>query len=184
MNGEAEPSPSETPEDGGSVAHSSESEMPATAQGNNSDLMDQIINDVIADPTTPMETETIFKIPAKKRGHPAPKKEKSKKKNTSPSAEVHDAESESDYASDCSVTCSLPNSGYPQQCYTVEDIKAFLSKTKHARNVMIDHFFPDVEQFMDKTTQFMSESGFTDREVWRLKKMLSKLREMEALSQQ
>lgn len=182
VNGEAGmPPPTETPEDGGSVAHSPDLEMPAAAAQGNIDLMDQIINDVIGDPTTPMETETVFKIPTKKRAHPG-SKEKPKKKNTSPPAE-YDAESESDYASDCSVTCSLPKSGYSQQSYNLEDIKAFLSKTKHARNVMIDHFFPDVEQFIDKTTQFMSEGGFEDREIWRLKKILGKLRETETFSQ-
>ncbi|XP_075316041.1 A.superbus venom factor 1-like, partial [Odontesthes bonariensis] len=117
-NGEAETvPPPETPENGGSVDFNSESETPAAAPRNFSDLMEKSFNDIIGDENAPMEPENVFKMPTKKRAYPG-SKGKSKKKNPNTPVEGYDAESESDYASDCSVTCSLPTSGFSQQCYT------------------------------------------------------------------
>ena len=80
-----------------------------------------------------------------------------------------------DSDSDCSVDCSLRVSGYPTQECTVQDIKTFLKETKHARNVQIDSFFPDIEQFMVRTKQFISDGLFSNPEVYRLTKFLTKL---------
>ena len=82
---------------------------------------------------------------------------------------------ESDLESDCSVDCSLRKGGYTSQVYTVEDIKTFLSETKNVRNVHIDDFFPDLEQFMSRTKQFISDGLFSNPEVYRLTKFLTKL---------
>ena len=57
----------------------------------------------------------------------------------------------------------------------MEDIRAFLEKTKNRRNVRIDDFFPDIEQFCEKTRSFLGEGCFTEQEGYRLKKMLTKL---------
>jgi len=81
--------------------------------------------------------EDIFKVPQKRKRPRV--KTNSKKKYTL--SDVSDAESESDF-SDCSVTCSLRQSGFASRIYTVDDIRAFLKETKHARNVRIDDFFP------------------------------------------
>ncbi|KAL2102369.1 hypothetical protein ACEWY4_001537 [Coilia grayii] len=109
------------------------------------DLAEHLLTEVIGEQSHPMETGSVFKVPSKKRGC-SRSKAKANKKGLS--VDISDAESESDYASDCSVTCSVRTSGFSQQCYGVDDIKSFLSKTKHARNVKIDEFFPDVEQFI------------------------------------
>ena len=77
--------------------------------------------------------------------------------------------------SDCSVDCTLRMSGYTSQEYTVDDIKMFLKETKNARNIQIDNFFPDVEQFMAKTKQFISDALFSNPEVYRLTKFITKL---------
>lgn len=52
-----------------------------------------------------------------------------------------DTESESDF-SECSVSCSLPQSGFSSRSYSVEDIKAFLKVTKNARKVRVEEYFP------------------------------------------
>ncbi|XP_060775963.1 serine/threonine-protein kinase D1-like [Neoarius graeffei] len=131
-NGEGEVAPpAETPEDGDSMDLVSESEMPAASQGSYTDLVEQIFNEVINEHNPPIETENVFKMPSEKRGHPG-SKGKAKKKSLT----VDVPDSESDYASDCSVTCSLRTSSFSQQNYSVEDIKAFLIKTKHARNMI------------------------------------------------
>lgn len=85
-----------------------------------------------------------------------------------------DTESESDF-SECSITCSLPQSGFSSRSYKVEDIKSFLKVTKNARKVRVDEYFPDVLQFIEKAKAFRSDGGFTNQEVYRLKKILAKL---------
>ena len=96
------------------------------------------------------------------------------KKKDNPSCPVT-TDTESGSESDCSISCSLRHSGYPSPSYSVEDIKRFLQQTKHVRNVRIDDFFPDVDQFIMKTRLFMSEGRFTHQEGYRLKKVLTKL---------
>ena len=73
------------------------------------------------------------------------------------------------------MDCSLCKGVYTIQDYTIEDIKHFLSETKNVRNVHIDDFFPDLEQFMAKTKQFISDGLFSNTEVYRLTKFLTKL---------
>lgn len=117
-----------------------------------------------------METEeNVFKKP--------PKRKRSKRYKKSNNLNDHsgtDNEYESDF-SDCSVTCSLRQSGFASCDYSVEDIKSFLRKTKHMRNVRIDDYFPDVEQFTMKTRSFLGEGCFTNPECFRLKKIMTKI---------
>lgn len=109
-----------------------------------------------------METETNpFKIPkGRKRARGRSSSVPNSKKKDLP---VDDAESEGE-SSDCSLTCSLRQSGYTRREYSVDDIKTFLRKTKNAKLVQIDEYFPDVEQFMEKTKVYMSEGNFTKQE--------------------
>ena len=119
-----------------------------------------------------MDTEeALFKIPPKRK---RPRTNRKAKRSDIGESTVTDGDSESD-ASDCSVTYSVRASGFSAQTYTVEDIKTFLVKTKHARHVRIDEHFPDVDMFIEKTKVFMSDGCFTDQEVYRLKKILTKL---------
>lgn len=92
-----------------------------------------------------------------------------------------DTESESDF-SECNVSCSLPQSGFSSRSYSVEDIKAFLKVTKNARKVRVEEYFPNVLQFIEKAKAFRSDGGFTNQEVYRLKKILAKLNAQPGLS--
>lgn len=85
-----------------------------------------------------------------------------------------DTESESDI-SECSVTASLPQSGFSSRTYTVVDIKSFLKITKNVKTVKLEEYFPDIIQFIEKVKIFRSESCFTNQEVYRLKKIITKL---------
>lgn len=85
-----------------------------------------------------------------------------------------DTESESDM-SECSVNVSLPQSGFFSRTYTVGDIKSFLKMTKNVKKVKLEEYFPDIVQFIEKVKFFRSESCFTNQEVYRLKKILTKL---------
>jgi hypothetical protein len=57
----------------------------------------------------------------------------------------------------------------------VDDIKLFLRATKNKRGVRVEEFFPDTKLFVDKTRLFMSEGLFTNKEIYRLKKIVRKL---------
>ncbi|XP_041917891.1 uncharacterized protein LOC121681986 isoform X1 [Alosa sapidissima] len=93
--------------------------------------------------------ENVFKMPPKRK-----RSKRTKKSDNLTDLSGTDNEYESDF-SDCSVTCSLRHSGFASCDYSVEDIKSFLTKTKHMRNVRIDDYFPDVEQFTTKTKSFL-----------------------------
>lgn len=54
-------------------------------------------------------------------------------------------------------------------------LKLFLRATKNNRGVRINEYFPDIKQFVEKTKCFMVEGSFTNKEVYRLKKIVSKL---------
>lgn len=118
-----------------------------------------------------------------------PQKRRLKQQNTGKQAKKTDncdlsqseTESESDF-SECSVSCSLPLSGFSSRVYTVDDIKSFLKVTKNARNVKIEEYFPDVMQFMEKAKLFKSEGRFNKQEVYRLEKLLGKLNAQPRLS--
>ncbi|KAL2085516.1 hypothetical protein ACEWY4_018836 [Coilia grayii] len=115
----------------------------------------------------------VFKTPNKRKGRRSSRRQ-AKKKDGWVDLSLTDAESKSDM-SDCSVTCSLRQSGFPSRSYELQDIKTFLVQTKHAQNVQIDEFFPDVEQFVAKTKTLMAEGGFTNPKIYRLRKILTKL---------
>lgn len=59
-----------------------------------------------------------------------------------------DSESDSEF-SDSSVT--LSQSELSSRNYDVDDIKLFLKSTKNKRGVLVNEYFPDVGQFVEKT---------------------------------
>ena len=152
-----------------------------TDSSQNSDIsaaaLDETSNDVNGDDSQNIETDVNpFKVPkGKKRARARSSPEvQTKKRDVQIDLNSTDAESESE--SECNLTCSLPKSGFSSREYSVEDIKSFLTQTKNAKNVKVDDYFPDIEQFMEKTRLYMAERKFTDKEGYRLCKFLTKLR--------
>lgn len=114
------------------------------------DSVDPSLADEVGDDSSHMDMEeNVFKVPQRKRRRNRPHAQ-AKRKDVAEELNSGEVESESE-ASDCSITCSINLSGFSSHEYSVDDIKASLKKTKHARNVRIDGFFPDVEQFIKKT---------------------------------
>ncbi len=120
-----------------------------------------------------MEAEqSQFKIPTKRKISGDFQATKAKK------ADVEDVycddgmESGSE-SSDSSV--SLSQSDFSTRSYEVDDIKLFLRATKNKRGVRVTEYFPDAKQFVNKTRHFMSENLFTNKEIYRLKKIVRKL---------
>ncbi|KAL2081778.1 hypothetical protein ACEWY4_021596 [Coilia grayii] len=120
-----------------------------------------------------MEAEDChFKMPKNVKRRRQQANRNAKKQVVTPDLANDESESE---CSDHSIDYSLRNSGFSPCSYSVDDIKTFLEKTKNRRNIRIDDFFPDVEQFCEKTRSFLGEGCFTEQEGYRLKKMLTKL---------
>ena len=165
--------PNEMASSEGSVVGNAETENTDASQTCNVTLTDNSQVTAAMDENLMQMGDGIFKLPPEKRKG-SRLKGNAKKKDSLIDLNVSDAESESDF-SDCSVTCSLRLSGYANRTYSINDIKTFLKETKHVRNVRIDDYFPDVEQFTSKTRTFISDGCFTEQEVYRLKKILTKL---------
>ncbi len=92
-------------------------------------------------------------------------------KNDSQLSEDHETESDSD--SDSSV--ALAQSDFSACSYDSDEIKLFLRATKNKRGVNVKDYFPDVKQFVEKTRSLMAEGSFTNKEVYRLKKIVRNL---------
>ncbi len=54
-------------------------------------------------------------------------------------------------------------------------IKQFLKITKNKRNVNVENDFPNTQLLVERSQSLMSEGCFTDREVYRLKKIVRRL---------
>lgn len=117
-----------------------------------------------------METEqSEFKVPAKRKKANDFQTVKAKK------ADVEDDDCDDEMesgneSSDSSV--NLSQNDFSIRSYEAEDIKLFLRATKNKRGVHVAEFFPDTKQFVDKTKLFMSEGLFTNKEIYRLKKIV------------
>ncbi len=58
--------------------------------------------------------------------------------------------------------------------YSVEKIKRFLTETKGQRAVKPEQFFPDLNGFIRSVNRLRKEEVFSDQEVYRLKKLVTK----------
>lgn len=69
-----------------------------------------------------------------------------------------------------------------ESVYSFTRIQSFLQRTKGMRSMKIDDFFPDLKLFHDSVKLFMKNTErpgqptFTDQEIFRLKKMMIKVR--------
>ncbi len=144
--------------------------------GNPVTVGEQMSLNIEQDQISMMDLDDVaFKTPQKRRlkqQHTG--KQTKKSDNWDWDLSQSETESESDL-SECSISCSLPQSDFPSRSYTVEDIKSFLKVTKNARKVKVDEYFPDVLQFIEKAKILRNDGGFTNQEVYRLKKILAKL---------
>ena len=69
------------------------------------------------------------------------------------------------------------NNSQQKKLYTVEMIQSFLAQTKNAKGVKIEEHFPVLSLFYTSARLHMSqkdESGLTDQEVFRLRKLVLK----------
>ncbi|KAA0701416.1 hypothetical protein E1301_Tti024117 [Triplophysa tibetana] len=114
---------------------------------------------------------TAFKIPGKRKGSSEVQSVKQKKTN------IVDDDDDDKEGMESGNESSDSNFSFSQRAsssrdYEVEDIKIFLKATKNKRGVRVCEYFPDIKQFVDKTKMFMAESLFTNKEIYRLKKIV------------
>lgn len=135
------------------------------------------------------EDESMFKTPAMKRKtSKRGRKKKAKKIVEGNGLNVEEDEVDSD-------TSCLNESAQGSECessdssvavrrsgripYTLEKMKIFLQNTKGMKGVKVEEFFPDRQRFLDSAKILMKETGecgFTDQEIFRLKKILHKIK--------
>ncbi len=137
-----------------------------------SDSADNVLQSNLFCEGIEMETEqSEFKVPSKRKKLDDFQAVKAKRAGVEDVYDEDGMESGSE-SSDSSV--SLSQSDFSSRGYEVDDIKFFLRATKNKRGVRVDDYFPDIIQFVGKTRGFMSEGLFTNKEVYRLKKIVRK----------
>lgn len=129
-------------------------------------------SDLLCDGIETEAEQNEFKVPAKRKNTSDMQAVKAKKADVENVYCDEDMESGSE-SSDSSV--SMSQSDFSCRSYEVEDIKLFLKATKNKRGVRVFEYFPDIKQFVDKTKLFMSEGLFTKKEIYRLKKIVTRL---------
>lgn len=124
-----------------------------------------------------METGTeLFKTPQKRKMSDKSQNKKVVKKADLFGSDDNETESEGE-SSDSSVALSL--SDFSVRSYDAEEIKLFLKSTKNKRGVCVQEYFPNVTQFVEKTRNLMAEGCFTNKEVYRLKKLVRNVEKLK-----
>ena len=78
--------------------------------------------------------------------------------------------------------CQEETSETLESAYSFTRIQKFLQDTKGLRQVRVDNFFPDLQLFLDsvkvymKNTEEFGQPAFSDQEVFRLKKIVLKVK--------
>lgn len=116
--------------------------------------------------------QVVFKTPLKRKKSDKSLVSKQARKNHE--EEKLDDESSESECSDSNVSvCS--QSSWSCFDYGVDEIKKFLKVTKNMRGVQIVEYFPDLRRLLENIKCLMSEGRFTDKEVYRLKKIVTKI---------
>ncbi len=60
--------------------------------------------------------------------------------------------------------------------YKSEDISLFLQETKGLKGVEVEDYFPNLAQFVKDARYLMKEGSFSDLEVFRLRRFVSRIK--------
>ena len=127
--------------------------------------------------------ENTFKVPKTKRKMQSQHKV-SKQSKTDIDIDLQTDENAME--SDGYSTDSSSQENYPPLVvvYSIKEISHFLQTTKFQRNVKIEEYFSNLQQFISDAKYLMKSNdgeGFTDQEMFRLKKIVHKLRKGESI---
>ncbi|XP_058238815.1 uncharacterized protein LOC131348153 [Hemibagrus wyckioides] len=158
---------------GGELANVENSEVETDAVESINVAKTNIHLTVVNDDGIEMAAEQeLFKAPMKRKKSNRDDGPRLVKKADVAESDEPNTESESEL-SDSSV--SLSQAEGSSRSYNAENIKLFLQSTKNRRGVRVIEYFPDLHQFTEKAKHLMAESCFTNKEVYRLKKIVRKL---------
>lgn len=134
---------------------------------------EELVADIVSD-------ETLFKIPniKRKRARKSSEMAKTSRPTTAGSVKLDDSEGSMIDDSDSEVVDSKTGRSRRSD-YNFDKIKSFLQKTKNAKNVQFEEFFADRRMFINSVIVLMKGEGgeqFTVQEIYRLKKLVSKLK--------
>lgn len=119
--------------------------------------------------------QNLFKTPLKRRLRSEHIVNKQARKSSARESETDQgAESESDSSDSAASACSQVQSWPCHDC-SPEKIKIFLKATKNLRGVQVVDYFPNRKSFIEVTKSSMNEGFFLDKEVYRLKKFVTKV---------
>ncbi|KAK3552293.1 hypothetical protein QTP86_009435 [Hemibagrus guttatus] len=118
-----------------------------------------------------MVDEPVFKVPNKRKKQGKGQGKKQARKET----KVEEGESDSDdRISDSGLTFDSQEEQI-NVVYSAEDIKESLRNTKWQKNVALEEFFPDRKHFIHDVKFFRREGAFIHVEIFRLKKLITRL---------
>ncbi len=118
--------------------------------------------------------QAVFKTPLKrKKKDKVSESKQARKTENAMESDADDIGSKSDFSDSGASSCSQEE--LTCQNYHTEEIRKFLKLTKNLRGVQVADYFPGIKRFVENTRMFMSEGCFTNKEVYRLKKIVTKL---------
>lgn len=141
-----------------------------------------------------VEDDNLFKTPTLKRKTSGKSKGKKARKEQGQEDQTkekmvqenmsdveHSNSDDSVSGSECESVSSADSSQRRsvRSAYTLEKIKSFLQNTKGMKGVQVEDFFPNTEMFIEAAKMSMKEiglGGLTEQEVYRLKKLVQKVR--------
>lgn len=131
------------------------------------------------------DEDKLLKVPRLKRKSQSSRRDSQAKRGTGSeekeAGEQGGSESEScmeeDSAEDGDEEAAVSKKRRNKKSYSVEKIKVFLQKTKNTKGVKVEEYFSDKELLANSAQQKMrSKKTFTEQEVYRLKKMVQRIR--------
>lgn len=118
--------------------------------------------------------QSIFKTPLKrKKKKECTANKQARKLREQTSENDQGTESECDSSDSSASFCSQTD--WPCHNCSTEKNKTFLKVTKNLRGVQIVDYFPNLKRFVEVTKSSMTEGRFLDKEVYRLKKIVTKV---------
>lgn len=125
------------------------------------------------------EAESVFMIPVQRKIKSCGKAIKQVKKDDGGSENVEsdsDRDSSDSNVSQCSNLSKSSQNENLISLYRADDISRFLQETKGMKEVQVEDFFPDCKQFINDVRYLMKEGAFQDVEIYRLRKLVNKLK--------
>lgn len=119
--------------------------------------------------------QAVFKTPLKRKKNDRVFESKQARKTENEKESDVDVGNESDVSDSGASSCSQTE--WTCLEYDTDEIKKFLKLSKNLRGVQVADYFPDTKRFVENTRAFMTEGCFTNKEVYRLKKFVTKLQQ-------